>query len=282
MEIEIKNLSKSFRMFNYDDYWDFPTLGKEDKLDIMTWNCEFFPIADNETINALSEAIYDFDVDIIAYQEIKRISWFGRLMERLPQYSYVISDNSSFMSQAIIFKNKDFELVRKIEPFSENDYNFAGRPPLRVDLYDYNSSRYYSIINIHMKCCDSGLLRRKRASLMLYDYLVNDIEKGHSNIIVLGDWNDDLKDKDMEHCFKPFFEDNRFDFVNERIVDDLDQASYPKEPYFSFLDHILVTKEFIDRYSEFNVQTIKMGDYMGGYNEYEKLISDHLPVLVSF
>ena len=31
----------------------------------------------------------------------------------------------------------------------------------------------------------------------------------------------------------------------EKIIDDLSQASYPKEPYYSFLDHILITKEII-------------------------------------
>ena len=265
-----------------DDIWNFPILGRDDKLDIMTWNCEFFPIAGDSTIRALSEAITDFDIDIIAFQEIKKIAWFGKLMENLPDYAYSISDHSSFMSQAIIYKNDKFDIVRKVEPFADNDYNFAGRPPLRVDLYSYDDSTFYSVINIHMKCCDSGLERRKNASMMLYDYLRSDIESGYSNLIILGDWNDDLKDNEMEHCFKPFFDDKTFYFVNQRIVDDPSQASYPKKPYFSFLDHILVTQSLVDQKSNFNVETIDMGSYMGGYEEYEKLISDHLPVLFSF
>ena len=31
-----------------------------------------------------------------------------------------------------------------------------------------------------------------------------------------------------------------------------------------------------------NVQTILMGEYMGGYSNYDTYISDHLPVLLSF
>ena len=133
-----------------------------------------------------------------------------------------------------------------------------------------------------MKCCDSGLNRRKNASNMLYNYLVNEIESGYSNFIVLGDWNDDLKDNYGEHCFDPFINDNRFYFVTEEIVYDLSQASYPKEPYYSFLDHILITRNFLDVYSDYTIKTIRMGDYMNGYENYEKLISDHLPVLLSF
>ena len=265
------------------DKWRFPTLGSKEKLDIITWNCEFFPTADEETINALSEAIYDLNVDIIAFQEIKKNGWFHRMMELLPDYEYIISDQSSFMNQAIIYKRDQFELIRKVEPFAENDYNYAGRPPLRADFFRYADSKYYSIINLHMKCCNSGLNRRKNASKMLYDYVSNELDNGYSNFIVLGDWNDDLKDSYGEHCFQPFLDDQRFHFVTEKIVDDPSQATYPKEPYVSFLDHILVTNTLVPRYSTgFEVSTINMGGYMGGYDIYEKLISDHLPVLLSF
>ena len=263
--------------------WKFPTLGTDEKLDIITWNCEFFPTADQKTIDALSEAIYDLDVDIIAFQEIKKKGWFDQLMKLLPEYKYIISDQSSFMDQAIIYKKDQFKLVRKVEPFAENDYNFAGRPPLRADFFRYSDSNYYSIVNLHMKCCDSGLNRRKNASKMLYEYVSKEVTNGHSNFIVLGDWNDDLKDSYGEHCFDPFLKDDRFHFVTEEIVSDLSQATYPKEPYISFLDHILVTNTLVPRYSTiFEISTIKMGDYMGGYDIYEKFISDHLPVLLSF
>ena len=55
-----------------------------------------------------------------------------------------------------------------------------------------------------MKCCDSGLNRRKKAAVMLHEYL-NSHFKELSNLIVLGDWNDDTKDKAGHHCFDPFF-----------------------------------------------------------------------------
>ena len=264
------------------DTWPFPRLGLDANFDIITWNCEFFPTADNETIIALGEAINDFDVDVIAFQEIKKIGWFSELMKYLPNYDYILSDHSSFMHQAIIYKKNEFSLVRKLEPFSDNDYNFAGRPPLRADLFRYSDSTYYSIIDLHMKCCDSGLNRRKEAVKMLYDYVISDVESGHSNFIILGDWNDDLKDNWGEHCFNPFLEDEKFYFVNSEIVYDQSQATYPKEPYVSFLDHILITESLLPKDSDYLIKTIKMGEYMGGYNKYEELISDHLPVFLSF
>ena len=71
--------------------WDVPNLNIKNNLDIVTWNCEFFPTADNLTIDALSEIINDMDIDIIAFQEIKKRSWFSKLMEYLPDYHFIIN-----------------------------------------------------------------------------------------------------------------------------------------------------------------------------------------------
>ena len=101
---EVDNSIKQIQSIPNQDNWTFPKLGNDENFEIITWNCEFFPIADEKTINALSEAIHDMDVDVIAFQEIKMVGWFGSLMEKLPNYDFVISKHSSFMDQAIILK----------------------------------------------------------------------------------------------------------------------------------------------------------------------------------
>ena len=176
-----------------------------------------------------------------------------------------------------------FEMVRQIEPFAENNYNFAGRPPLQADfIVSMNGQDIpLSVVNLHMKCCDSGLSRRQKAAQMLYEYLDESYAE-QSNIIVLGDWNDDTKDEPGQHCFEPFFQDNRFYFTTREIAFDISQASYPNEPYVSFLDHIMVSEQLLPRGTDYDVKTILMGDYMGGYDIYEAYISDHRPVLLSF
>ena len=55
-------------------------------------------------------------------------------MAHIPQYNYIVSHQTSFMDLAIIYKKELFELIKQSEPFAENDYNFAGRPPLQADL----------------------------------------------------------------------------------------------------------------------------------------------------
>ena len=278
----LSNIKQEKTSFNA---WNIPKVGNEESLEVMSWNCEFFPAAGDSTIRAMSEAISDMDIDIIAFQEIKKAAWFEKLMSTLPNYEYVISQNSSFFDQAYIFKKDISRFLRIREPFSDNDYNFAGRPPLRLDLIlEFEDTKVpLTLINIHMKCCDSGLNRRKKASKMLYDYINKEIiETGFSNFIVLGDWNDDLKDDPNEHCFGPFLEDDKFHFLTDRIDDDLAYASYPKEPYVSFLDHIMTTNKFISREeSEILIETVLIEDYIGGFDIYEKLMSDHRPVMFS-
>ena len=264
------------------DNWDFPLIDNIDKLDVITWNCEFFPINNDLTIDALSEAVMDFYPDIIAFQEIKKRSWFSKLMQHLPEYDFIISQQSSFMDQAIIFKKDMFNLVNRREILAENDYYFAGRPPIQCDLLVKESGIKLSIVNLHMKCCDSGLFRRKKASEMLHSYISNEMKNGNHNYIVLGDWNDDLKDEQGEHCFNPFLNDNRFFFPTYDITYDISQASYPKEPYVSFLDHILISKSLISDNSSYDVKTIPIDTYMGSFSIYEEYISDHMPVLLSF
>ena len=264
---------------NNTDNWNIPSINTEEGLEIITWNCEFFPTANDSTISALSEAIKDLDADIIAFQEIRKPGWFEKLMQHLPDYDYVLSLQTSFMDLAIIYKNDIFKFKSHSELFVDNDYNFAGRPPLKVNLIHKLSGKEFSLINLHMKCCDSGLNRRKEASKMLYNYIISD-PFTYDNSIILGDWNDDLKDKPKEHCFTPFLNDHNFYFVTSEIVDDITQATYPKEPYVSFLDHILISKKLIGS-SSYQVSTIPIDEYMGSYETYETYISDHKPVLLS-
>ena len=151
--------------------WNIPNINHDNSIEIITWNCEFFPANGDLTIDALSEAIIEMNPDIVAFQEIKKRGWFSKLMAYLPNYDFIISQQSSFMDQAIIYKKDLFDLVSRKELFAENDYFFAGRPPLQCDLLFKDNNQKLSIINLHMKCCDSGLLRRKKASQMLHNYL---------------------------------------------------------------------------------------------------------------
>ncbi len=266
------------------DRWGFdvPNFNQDSHLEVATWNMEWFPKANDSTITAVAEIMQKANADIYAVQEIGSLKQFAAMMDLLPAYGFQVTRQSSFFDQAIVYKKNILTYVGREEPFAHADYNFAGRPPLRVDFLWKNGEQLepVSVINLHLKCCGNGLERRKKSVDELHEYLRRGMEWGEENIIVLGDWNDQLDDVGMVQSFGAFLDDpENFLFTTAEIAGDIDQASYPSWP--SFLDHILIAKGFYDEYKNGStIQTLPVEDWLGNWENYELIISDHRPVLM--
>ena len=249
----------------------------------MTWNLERFPLKGDTTMKAVAEIIQDLNVDIIGVQEVIKIGAFSEMMSWLPNYDFVISKQSSFLEQAIIYKKNMFTVLAQDEPFAMDDYYFAGRPPLVVDfLYHCGDvKKEICIVNMHLKCCGDGLYRRQQSMKQLHGFLKEKSKNGKDNIIVVGDWNDQLQDTGIYQSFSPFINDQEnFLFVTSRIVNDPNQQSYPSWP--SFLDHIMIGRGYFDVFEkEGIVRSVNLDEWIGGWEEYESIISDHRPILLS-
>lgn len=259
-----------------------PRFNRWDALEAMTWNMEHFPKEMDLTISTASEVLHEIGADIYAVQEIGNIAAFMDLMASLPQYGYVLTQQSSFYDQAILYRKDVLTPLIAAEPFAEMDYNFAGRPPLRADfIWRFGEKEMVvTIVNIHMKCCGDGLNRRKKAAVELHTYLNHLVDNGLENIIVLGDWNDDVTDVGQEQSFPVFLEDGEnYRFATMQIAHDPDQASYPTWP--SFLDHILISKALFPAFDEGGfIRTLPIETWFGSWKNYEFLVSDHRPVLL--
>ncbi|NQV50521.1 MAG: endonuclease/exonuclease/phosphatase family protein [Candidatus Marinimicrobia bacterium] len=264
--------------------WDFkvPNFNQDNFLDIATWNMEWFPKSKDSTITAVAEIMQKVNADVYAVQEIGSLEQFAAMLELLPAYGFLVTRQSSFFDQAIIYKKSVLQFVGREEPFAHADYNFAGRPPLRADfLWTAGKEPVpISIIDLHLKCCGNGLERRKNSMEELHEYLSLGMEWGEDNIIVLGDWNDQLDDVGMLQSFTAFLDDpDHFRFATARIAGDVKQASYPTWP--SFLDHILIGRGFFDEFeNKSTIQTLPVGEWLGSWENYELIISDHRPVLM--
>ena len=262
---------------------EVPAVGSDELLDIMTWNMERFPLKGDSTMKAVAEIIDDLDVDIIGVQEVIKIGDFAKMMSWLSGYDFILSQQSSFLEQAIIYKKNMFTLLGQDEPFAMDDYYFAGRPPLVADFLFHcgDIKQQICIVNMHLKCCGDGLYRRQQSMKQLHGFLKEKIENGENNIIVLGDWNDELQDTGIYQSFSPFINDQEnFLFATDRIVRDPSQQSYPTWP--SFLDHIMIGSGYFEVFeNKGQIRSVNIEEWIGGWSKYEDLISDHRPILLS-
>ena len=255
--------------------WDIPMENQWDEIEVMTWNIKDFPISNN-TINYVNEIITDILPDVIAFQEINNSSAFNNLANSIPAYEFI----SSGSGLALAVRSDVIEITGWSTLFPNAGYDFAWRYPLLVELNWLCGANATSlqIINIHLKCCSEGdSFDRRYASCELLSDYVND--HPNANIIILGDYNDEITDSENNNSLWPLLADDAVAFATEPIADIDYYASYPSWP--SFLDHIALSTPLFDELSGGNITTIRVDDYTG-YSNYQNNISDHRPVLWSF
>ena len=271
-------ISMSF-MQDFDELY----FGTNDNLDIMTWNIEWFPKNGITTVDYVAQIITVLDMDIIAIQELDNTVLFTQMLDELIEYEGYY-ESAWFAGLAYIYKTETIEINDIYEIYTTSPYwNPFPRSPMVMDMNFMGEN--YIIINNHFKCCGDGYLnfnddgdeelRRYVASNLLKEYI--DDYFPDSNVILLGDLNDELIDSPNNNVFQMFFDDaENYIFADFEIAEgSISNWSFPNWP--SHLDHILITNELFDRVDD--VETIKIDYFMdGGFNEYDQNISDHRPV----
>tara|TARA_Y100000748_G_scaffold303501_1_gene308814 strand:- start:167 stop:1057 length:891 start_codon:yes stop_codon:yes gene_type:complete len=258
-----------------------PNLDLQDGIEVVTWNIENFPKLGQRTIDSVASIITSLNADIYCLQEISNMAMFTDLAEILDEYSYVASDATEYLNLVVLYKKNQFIVRNQSSLFTDNMYEFAYRPPLRIEMTFLGQNAIdFTLINMHLKCCDNGFNRRVASSDILYDYLNSSVQAGILNHIVVGDWNDDISDPHSENSFNIFLDDTEnYKYVTyENALSGTNiHDSYPSYP--SFIDHIMISKDLFDESGDGDVQTLRLGDYISGYDE---IISDHRPVVWRF
>jgi len=260
-----------------------PDLNLVNGIEVVTWNIEFFPKQGQRTIDSVYNIITGLNADIYCLQEIHNINSFLDLADDLIEYDYVISDDTDYLNLVVLYKKNDFLVRSKTSLFTNNMYEFASRPPLRLDMtYSGENSMDFTLINMHLKCCNDGYNRRVQSSDILYEYLKNSVQLGFVNHIIVGDWNDDISDSYSQNSFNVFLEDqDSFKYVTYENAHSSSNTydSFPGFGSGSFIDHIMISSDLFEEFETSDVQTIRLGDYISGYDE---VISDHRPVVWRF
>ena len=254
--------------------WNIPTQNNWHGLEVMTWNVKTFPISAN-TIDYVNEIITDILPDVIAFQEINNINSFNELENSIPAYDFIVTSGGLGLAvRRDILQIDSFTTL-----FTSDGWEFAWRYPLKANLSWQCGSAVlnFQIINVHLKAggTSDDFDRRYASCEIISDYIQNN---STDNIIVAGDFNDEIDDPENSNSLWPLVSDELAYFVTTPIAGNSYYSSYPSWP--SFLDHILVSENLFDEAESGNVVTIRVDDYTG-YSFYHNYISDHRPVLWS-
>tara|TARA_B100000029_G_C17529512_1_gene942837 strand:- start:415 stop:1452 length:1038 start_codon:yes stop_codon:yes gene_type:complete len=266
-------------------FQDFDELyfGTDDALDIMTWNIEWFPKNGDITIDYVSQIIDQLDMDVLAIQELDNTILFDEMIDNLTDYLGYY-ESAWFAGLAYIYNSETIQINNIYEIYTTSPYWSAfPRSPMVMDMNFMDKN--YIIINNHFKCCGDGNLnlnddndeetRRHIASTLLKEYI--DENFPNSNVIVLGDLNDDLTDNPNNNVFQMIIDDSDNYLFADMVIAQGNSSDWSFPNWPSHLDHILITNELFSAYDY--IETIKIDTFMdGGFSEYDQNISDHRPV----
>tara|TARA_B100000963_G_scaffold71330_1_gene59488 strand:- start:417 stop:3242 length:2826 start_codon:yes stop_codon:yes gene_type:complete len=263
--------------------------GNDNTFDVITWNLENFPKVDGTTENYVSDIIIDLESEIIGFQEISDITAFEDMINFTPGYiGYILDANYGGINLAFAVKN-DVTVIDDYGILSSSNYNyaFAGRPPYLIHI-EKNNIEYY-VINVHLKCCGDGNLNTSESSdeenrrLVALNHIKTYIDNNLSNenVLVIGDFNDELDDNTDDNVFQNFIDDSDNYLFTDMSIATGNPQNFSFPNWSSHIDHILITNELFDEFNfnESQITCIQIDDnFIGGFNNYDSLITDHLPV----
>ncbi len=270
--------------FRVDYEGAIPSLGSDSALEIVTWNIQNFPKSGESTLVKLQRVISRLDLDLYCIQEIEDTLAFLRLLGSLPGYRGFYSRDdygAVYQKTGVIYKTDIFTISGVHQIFYSNE-SFP-RPPLVMDIVAaHNGGGFqFRLIVLHLKAGSDPESRARRAGAcrQLKAYLDSLIQPpGEQKIVVAGDWNDELDVPAEENVFSPFLADTaNYRFLTLPLAGNEYYASLVN--YTVLFDHILINTAARREYTGGRTVTIRLDDQI---TDYERLISDHRPVMATF
>ena len=257
--------------------------GTDTTFELTTWNIENFPKAGTATLTALRSIIPRLNIDLFAVQEIADTIAFQDLVAGLAGYEGIFSadDYGTFYQKTGVIYRRDLVTVDGVRQlFWRNDS--VTRPPLCIQAAASVNGRVFDfeLIVIHLKAGGSEADRAERRATcrLLKDYIDALLQGGGDpDVVVAGDWNDNLNDPPSENSFQVFLDDTvNYRFLTAPLVGNSRYSSYIGG---SLIDHVMVTRDALGEYGTGWTETLRLDDEVVGYVDE---VSDHRPVMAAF
>lgn len=281
-----------------DDFMNDP-VPADGRLETVTWNIEWYGSESHgpsdeilQTKNVV-EVMDSLKADLYALQEIRGRESMQNLLQHLQGYRGFVADHIGWIQKTAFIYNE-----RAIDSLSagaitegQDSYDWAGRLPLYFAFnYTFNSQTVpvYAVV-IHAKANtgspaekQEAYERRKRAADSIYRFLQQN--RPDANIILLGDFNDDVDRSIVDGISTTPYDDFVADTVNFDVITHslsmMGRSSYIEEPGSDLIDHIVISNELTDEYQPGSEAVY---DRPVIYIEnYSTTTSDHLPVWSKF
>lgn len=276
-----------------------PAQGTAGTLDFGTWNLEWFgdptegPGNEALQLENIRDIIAGLDMDLWSVQEVTGGAHFANLVSQLSGYDGFLADDpfvtdgaayySGFdgneMKVGLVYKSSMVTVRSARVILKENDNDFAGRPPVEVQLTATVDGTPVDLVMIllHAKAGSQGAdwERRLAGSNALKTYL--DATHPTAKVMVIGDFNDDVDQSITRPKASPYrnFVDDASAYVFPSGA--LSDAGKTSTVYYSdMIDHHLATNELMSMYEAGSVQVFPADQYV---TDYPQTTSDHYPVL---
>ncbi|MEL7834167.1 endonuclease/exonuclease/phosphatase family protein [Fodinibius sp. Rm-B-1B1-1] len=280
-------------------------------LETVTWNLLGYgtgftgPSNQDQQTRNIVEVIDSLDADLFAFQEVNDQQPLNEIVQYMQGYSGFTADHvSQQQKMAFVYNTNTIDSleagsISNVREEYQNDWAYywaSGRTPLffRFDYtYENTTKEFYAVV-IHGKAnygdneeeYAEAYKRRQKAAEGLYYYLQDN--KPDANIILLGDYNDDVdqsiyyEEVDGEEVYQEtpydeFVEDtDNFDVITKKLSDTGESASIN---YEDIIDHITISDELFDEHAQNSTLIHDPREYIDNYGN---TTSDHLPVWTKF
>ncbi|WP_171032822.1 endonuclease/exonuclease/phosphatase family protein [Fodinibius saliphilus] len=273
----------------------------DDTLETVTWNIEWYGDGDEgngpsdelqQTKNILS-VTDSLKADLYAFQEVYSQKAIEDIASNMKGYQGFVANHIDWIQKTGFVYNTNTIDSISTGPITQgqSEYAWAGRLPLYFQFSYKNSGKEFYAIVIHAKAntgdnaeeYEEAYNRRKQAAQDLYDYLQN--EKPDANIILLGDYNDDVDESIFyysegdyaETPYEPFVANTTFQVITNTLT----QAGKSSTVrYDDMIDHISMSDELYSFYIDKSTNVFQFDDSF--ITNYGTATSDHYPVWAKF
>ncbi|MGE6763883.1 lamin tail domain-containing protein [Corallococcus interemptor] len=257
---------------------------------VGNWNIEWFgSTTEGPTDEALQMAnakavIADAGPDVMGVAEIVSEEAFNSLKDGLSGYSGLLASGWPYgltdQKVGVLYKTDSVQLVSSSVVLTECAQDFAYRPPLRVNLKVLRGSSPVdlTVMVLHMKAyADSdSYARRQAAAYCLKNYL--DTSLPTQNVMVLGDWNDDVDASIYTPYASPYVDfvqdPARYKFLTQPLSESGVRSTVSNS---QFIDHQLVTNELAAFHVANSTEALRPNIV-----SYKATTSDHYPIFSRF